>query len=66
MTITITKTIDSDDFWATPEEFANMTDAEIVKLFQEDVFSLLEGACWSVERDTVEAHPVDEEFIHVD
>lgn len=38
------------DSWATPEQLAGMSDAEIVELLHEDYWELLEGAKWRIER----------------
>jgi hypothetical protein len=48
MTITITKEL--DEMWATPEEFAQMSDQEIVDLCLEDQIAILDNATWSVDR----------------
>lgn len=48
VTITITKTLDDD--WAGEKTFAQMSDAEILELVQEDIHELVNGACWLVER----------------
>lgn len=48
MKIIITKELDSD--WATPEQFAEMTEEQIVELCMEDTLELLHGAQWTVER----------------
>jgi hypothetical protein len=37
-------------YWATAEEFAGMTDEQIIELVQEDVIALLDDCDWSVER----------------
>ena len=36
--------------WATKEELAEMTDAEIIELVKEDVTAFLDDAKWTVER----------------
>lgn len=48
MKVTITKEI--GELWATPEEFAAMSDAEIVEMFQEDLSEILDGATWEITR----------------
>lgn len=48
VTITITKRL--EDFWASDEDFARMTDEQILELCQEDTGALLEGANWKVRR----------------
>ena len=48
--VTVTKELDND-FWATPEQFAEMTDQDVVDLVKEDVIAFLDGACWTVDRE---------------
>jgi hypothetical protein len=38
------------DDWASSEEFAEMTDTQVVELCWEDIGKLLEGATWTVIR----------------
>lgn len=38
------------DWFATKEQLAGMTDAEIMELINEDIGSFLEEAQWSIER----------------
>jgi len=48
MRITIQKQL--EDFWATPEEFAAMSDEDIIELCREDLLELIDGATWLVTR----------------
>ena len=48
MKITIVKEL--EDFWGTAEEFANMSDEEIIELCREYIVELLDNASWKVER----------------
>ena len=48
ITIIIRKTL--DDIWGTDEEFATLTDADIIELLHEDLLSLLDGAKFEVSR----------------
>jgi hypothetical protein len=49
MKVTIEREI--PESFATPEQLADMTDAEIVKLLREDPLELLDGAKWMIERE---------------
>jgi ribosome-associated toxin RatA of RatAB toxin-antitoxin module len=49
MKVTIEREI--PESFATPEQLADMTDAEIVELLREDPFELLDGAKWTIERE---------------
>jgi hypothetical protein len=40
------------DLWATPQQLAEMSDAEIVELLREDTSELMDGAQWRIERGT--------------
>jgi hypothetical protein len=51
-TITITKMLD-DDFWIDSESRSNLTDAELIDTVKGEMEALLDGACWSVDRDNV-------------
>ena len=51
MKIVVTVSGELKDLWATEEQFAVMSDAEIVELIQEDVTVFLEDASWTVTRE---------------
>jgi hypothetical protein len=51
MRVSVTVTKELEDFWATEEQFASMSDAQVIELIQEDVTALLEGASWTVTRE---------------
>ena len=40
-----------DELWATPEQFAGMTDEEVIEFCQEDVCDLLDDALWTIIRN---------------
>jgi hypothetical protein len=46
--IVVTQTL--GDIWATPEQFAEMSDGEILSLIREDIYSFLEDATWEIKR----------------
>jgi len=48
MKIIVEKTL--EEFWATPEDFAGMTDKEVLDLLYEDLGAFLEGAHFTVVR----------------
>lgn len=48
VTVVITQTL--DDFYATDEEFAEMSNEQIIELAKEDVHGLMDGANWQVVR----------------
>ena len=50
MKITVTVSNELGPLWATPEQFAELSDQEIVELIQEDVTLFLDGASWTVDR----------------
>lgn len=47
-------TAELDGLWATHEQFAMMSDEEIVEMAREDLYQLVDGATWLVVRDTEE------------
>jgi len=47
--IEVTQTLNS--FWATPEEFSEMSDEEIIDLIHEDIGYFLDHATFKVVRD---------------
>ena len=52
MKVFVTVTNEMEDFvWATEEQLAAMSDAQIVELIREDVTEFLEGASWTVTRE---------------
>ena len=51
MRIFVTVSGELEDFWATEEQLASLSDAEIVELVQEDVTAFLDGASWAVTRE---------------
>jgi hypothetical protein len=53
MRVTITKEL--EDWWADPEDWATMTDDEVLELMREDVLAVIEDATWTVERTPSEA-----------
>jgi hypothetical protein len=50
MGVKIVITAELAEWWATPEEFSQMTDEQIVELAHEDTSSLIEDAEWKVVR----------------
>jgi hypothetical protein len=46
--IVVTQTL--DDLWATPEDFAGLSDNEIIELIHEDISAFLEDAAWEIKR----------------
>ena len=50
MEVVVKKRLDGD--WATEEEFAAMTDAEIIELIFEDLSEFVREATWEVVRPT--------------
>ena len=50
MIIEIVATQRLNELWATQEEFASMTDAQILELIHEDWATFLECAHWEVRR----------------
>ena len=49
ITVTITKKLDS--FWATDEQFAEMSDSEIIDLLMEDLWEVVDKATWTIQRE---------------
>ena len=51
-------TAELGDLWATEEDFATLNETEIVELAREDLYQLVDGATWEVQRtpDEMERH----------
>lgn len=49
MKIRIEKQLEA--WWAGPDEFAQMSDAELMELMEEDIGSAIEGAQWTFIRE---------------
>ena len=52
MRIVVSKTL--EPWWGRAEDFAEMTDAEIIELVLEDVGAFVHGAEWEIEREDAE------------
>ena len=52
MKIIVEKDLDKDRFWATPEEFAKMTDKDVIDMLHEDLYAFMENAVIKVDRST--------------
>jgi hypothetical protein len=50
VTVSISKTL--DETWAMPEQFAGLSDSEIVELVKEDLFEFMDGSCVTITRTT--------------
>ena len=49
ITVRMEKTLEPG-LWGDDEEFADMNDAEILELLQEDILTVIHGAIWEVVR----------------
>ena len=51
MKVFLTITGEINDFWATPEQLQELSDAEIIELIKEDPSAFYEDAAWEVTRE---------------